>query len=876
MRLQHTTFRQFLGVLAFVISSAVIAAPPELYRQAAYESPVQGGPDDLLLLSGFGLAAGDTVVYRAVTDTAKPTVAPTEVPEHSDAEFGIAPVSAVALPYSLTIRLPKDIRADEAYALWVYTPRGEWSKPVMINDARPLWASPAYVYASGMPASLPRELKIVGRNLEPIAGHSTLIRLVGPQSFSAPALSAASAADSVDHYVARVRLPARLMPGRYRIAVNRDGASWVDLAGQSLDVLADAPANAEFSISDAQFGGCRPDDGSDATACILRAIAAAKRAGGGVVYFGPGTWDLVDSAQPGLSGDAGIVVPAGVGLRGAGSKLTQVQRHAQWTEHAPMGAAFTLLGNTQVSGFTFRDLKVYQPQDRAGPFLQLGEPPRIDPVSKRLVGAAVDAVVITGNTFDKTMVAVGGSGVSISQLFITYNIFGAFNSALELAGSRYDVFEQYRVDDSVVDHNVFKPGSKLDLLDKTGALASELGAGHRVDFSDNTADGAATDYLYSSDDARGWRAAFFWNLHGNGEELLISQNSITCSGDKIGDGEALAFDNNGNTFAFTAMAGVLRASPATVAVSAPLVARQDDRDVPVGSYYVGHWIQIADGPGLGQVRKIISYSTDVASHITAFKVAPDWDVTPVPGRSRVAVGREFWQAYAVGNRIDNRQPLCQKSNRSRKAAGVITMWAQSADSVIAGNRQFDSDGIHVQQNYIVSEHPCPDCTMQGFFQSSLDIRDNVVDGEYDWDTDCSESGIELGLAAAPWGSTPPPTVSYGVSVSHNVIRHADGLQGGGISQLDSWWPGPEPGRWPLSDSAIIQHNSITDIAEPRSLPICTKSRPRVGIAFPDHGIAWRTVLYANSCKNVSLPVGSGGVNTVKVCPASGPQSCECP
>jgi hypothetical protein len=204
------------------------------------------------------------------------------------------------------------------------------------------------------------------------------------------------------------------------------------------------------------------------------------------------------------------------------------------------------------------------------------------------------------------------------------------------------------------------------------------------------------------------------------------------------------------------------------------------------------------------------------------------------------------------------------------------MWAQSADSVIEGNRQYDTDGILVQQAYLVPEHACPDCTMGSFFQSFLDIRANTIDGEYDWDTDCSASGITTGLTASASGGSLPPTISYGVSISHNVIRHADAARGGAIAVVDSGPAGPEPHRWPLGDSLLIHHNAIQDINGPRAVPICGSSVPRIGINFPLPEIAWRTVLYANSCARVSMPIGSGGVQTVRVCPSSTSNSCECP
>jgi hypothetical protein len=862
--------------LAVWIGGGVMAAPPVLYRQPAYESPVRADPDDLLLLAGYGFAADDLVVYRAVAGSRNTLSDPARVPAGSTAEIGLASiVSTRDVPYSLTIKLPPVLRRDRSYALWVRTAGGEWSKPVTINDARPLWFTPAYVYASGPAASLPRELKIVGRNLQPNRGRSIRIRLRGARDFTYKAVSDGQPG-TLDEFVARVRLPTFLAPGLYRVQLSRDDVNWTDVPDQSLEVRPDPAPGVEFSVGDPRFGGCRPDDDRDDTGCILRALAAAQRAGGGSVYFEPGTWDLIDSAQPGLGPDEGIVVPPRVMLRGAGSALTRVARHAEWSERAPAAPAFTLLGDTRVSGFTFRDLKAYEARDRAGPFLQLGKHFERVGADSSASRVTVDSVVVTDNVFDKTMVAIGNGGLPIRRLFITYNTFGAFNSALELAGDRFNTAIPYRIDDAIIAHNLFKPGSKLDLIGKTGTMASELGAGHRVDFSDNTADGAATDFLYSPDDARGWRAAFFWNLTGNVEEVLVSQNTATCTGDKIGDGEALAFDTNANTFAFQEAPLAAGASAASVSVSAPLISRQNDRDVPAASYYVGHWVQVASGPGVGQARKIISYATDPITHVTTFGVAPDWDVVPVPGRTRIAVGREFWQLYVIDNRIDSRRPLCQKSNRSAPKAGMIVLWAQSADSVIAGNRQYDSDGIFVQQAYVLPDHPCGDCSMQSLFQSFLDIRANTVNGEYDWTTSCSASGIAVGVAAAPGGSAPPPTVGFGVSVSHNAVQHADALHGGAVAQLDSWYSGPPPHRWPLSDNLIIQHNSIADIAGARAVPSCGKSYSRTGIAFPDYETAWRTVLYANSCKNVSTRIGDGGVETVKVCPSSAQDSCECP
>jgi len=874
LRNRHLTLPAALFMLMMICAAR--ASPPHLYAEPAHESPVHGGPDDLLLLGGYGFTGADQVVYRAIDETTvnTPIDPPSVLPTHSDAAFGVAPVvSAADIPYSLTVRLPRNLCAGCSYQVWVRSSGGEWSNGVRINDARPMWISPAFVYSSASLASLPREIKVIGRNLAAIAGHAMQIQLLGPQEFTSTAVLDSAASPSLNDYVARLNLPVHLAPGSYQVRVRRAGLNWVAVQDQSLEVRPDPVTSVRFAVDERRFGGCRADDGADDTACILAAIAAARSAGGGTVYFGPGTWDLIDSVQPGVTQREGIVVSAGVKLQGAGSDLTRLNRHSAWNQ---LGAvpALTLEGRNTIAGFTFHDIQKYYASEQAGPFLKL------DPGS-RPAGAnsgapdAVRDVTITQNMFDKTMVAIGSDGLPIERLFVTYNTFGAYLSAIELAGNRYDMRYEYRIDDSVIDHNIFKPGSKLDLAQKSGAIASELGAGHRLDFSDNTADGSSTEYLYSPDDARGWRAAFFWNLQGNGEELLVSHNTASCTGDKIGDGEAISFDNNANTFAFAGAPVVVAADARHVTVAALPAKRQNERDVPVESYYIGHWVQIVSGPGLGQARRIVGYSANAATHVTTFEVAPAWDVPPVAQLTRISVGREFWQLYVVDNQVDNRRPLCQKSNRSRRVAGGIGIWAQSADSVLAGNHQFDSDGIFLNEIYQTPEHPCPDCTMSAAFLSSIEVRANVVDGEYDWDSDCSVSGISVGIAAAPWESTPPPTVGFGISISHNRVRHADSAHSGAIAQVDTWYAGPEPQRWPLSDNLLIHHNVIEDIAGAKASATCGSSRARVGIGFPDKAIAWRTVLYANACRNVSMPLGPGGEDTVKVCPSPTSDSCEC-
>lgn len=860
------------------------AAAPTLYSQPTYQSPVRAEPDDLLLLPGYGFAPTDIVVYQALTDTTQPLDPPTSVPVDSDAVRGVAEiVSDTNVPDSLTIKLPAFISSGQSYALWVRNGSAEWSNGIKINDARALWISPSYVYATETVASLPRYLKVIGRNLEPAPGAVTRIRLTGPSIFTLDASNDADPSTAVERYVAKVDLPASLPAGDYTVQVSRDGVSWVTLEGQTLAVKADPnPVLATFPL-DAQ--GCAPNDGLDDTVCIKQAIAAAKAAGGGVVVFSAGEWLMNDSVSAGLHVGWGLVngieVPVGVSLRGAGAAVTTLVRGIDWGP----ATVFTLQGRNTVEGFTFKDLtdwRVTQPSSGYSVIFQLGKKhyTRNAPggvLDPRELSSVVD-VTITNNIFDKPRSAFVDGALPIERLFVTYNEFGGYATAFSIGGDDRNQREKFRVDNSVIAYNVFKPGSYLNLTVGQGTMATDIGASLRLDFSHNFADGASTAYLYDPvNDARGWRAAFFWTLRNNQEMTLVSQNSATCTGDKIGDGEAIAFDNNHNQMGFARAQSVAAATATTVTVPGPLFDKPTD-------YYVGHWVHLAEGPGVGQARKIVSYVTDAAGAPT-FTVSPAWDVLPQTS-SRLTIARQFWHTYTIDNFVDHRTPLCQKGNRnvapSSWGAGTIGMRAQAADSVIEGNRQYDTTGIVFNNFYsaepIGAEETAScggDCRAGTSYLYSFEVRGNTIEREYNWDSDCSRSGIAGIQGASPTPSSPPPVVNYGMSIAHNTVTQADGLRGGAITLPLGWHGGPPPGGWKLISNALIYHNTVRDLAGPGPSKACDNPQPnRIGINLHDPTV-WRSVLYANACNNVTVPLNDAGTGTVRACRSGVLNSCEC-
>src|SRR5581483_49923 len=435
---------------------------------------------------------------------------------------------------------------------------------------------------------------------------------------------------------------------------------------------------------------------------------------------------------------------------------------------------------------------------------------------------------------DNTFMHVGRAitddpGRPVARLFIVGNEFGAYADAIGLPGNSANVTEPFRIDDSIVRGNRFVPGSYIDLAARQGSMASGLGAAHRVDFSANVADGASSENLQETGDPNGFRAAFFWNMNNNVEHMLVSANQVACSGDKDGDGEAIAFDGSGETYGFNGAATVAAAGPDWVTASAPLIRSQAGQQVPP-TYYDGHWIKLVAGPGRGQTRQITGYTQDARAGTVTFHVAPRWDVTPGPGTGRMVIGRQYWQVFVVANEIEHGNPPCRKSNRTGPNGGAIVLWTTTADVVIEANHQHEANGIVFAQGYSQASSSCPNCPNSTLYQTALEIRGNVVDGEYDWSVDCGQGGIWGSLGASPTPESPPPVVGFGISISHNVITRADGLRGGAINFPLTTTPGPAPGDWPLMENMLIFHNELHDIEGPPPQPKCFYGqRTRTGV-----------------------------------------------
>lgn len=305
----------------------------------------------------------------------------------------------------------------------------------------------------------------------------------------------------------------------------------------------------------------------------------------------------------------GIIIPEGVSLIGSSASIrTSIQRGAAFRLHRE-GALFTVYRDSQVRDLDFladlharprmkdysttdgqacneaavpntsgeypaadAELGCSSPQgcacfmvyDDATAAIQLGcsaqsmvstEAALAPPYHASACDAPVENIVIAKNALLGGSAGVRATGKPVFGLFIVDNTFAARDFGLELNGSRAYAQSSFQVVDALVTKNRFYPGSGLDqdqILRRSngvGSIASNVHGALRLDFSENTADGKVLSYDAALD-AHGFRTAFFFGLASNHEKVLASLNEGYCTGDKIGDGEFLSVDNNGNSFGY--------------------------------------------------------------------------------------------------------------------------------------------------------------------------------------------------------------------------------------------------------------------------------------------------------------------------------------
>lgn len=184
---------------------------------------------------------------------------------------------------------------------------GKLSKPVHSLRPEVWWTNPA-TKNPGV------EIRVFGRHLarqfqEPI------IALRRKDDGKVTALKSSEVKPRSPWLEARVIVPPNLAPGEYTLHVhNQSGGNGGWSQGVPLVIsAADKPVPEKLFL--AADHGAKGDGLADDTAAIAKALAAAEKAGGGIVRLGVGRFHISQTLE----------IPQGVSVRGMGASLTSIQ-----------------------------------------------------------------------------------------------------------------------------------------------------------------------------------------------------------------------------------------------------------------------------------------------------------------------------------------------------------------------------------------------------------------------------------------------------------------------------------------------------------------------------------------------------------------------
>ena len=256
-----------IAVLTFLLASHVCADPVVFWAS----DPVR--PDGAVLTTGSGF--GDT-----------PTV---EMTRLAESEIGVPPAIAFAWPgnemkvetFQAADRSVKFI-VPSTYSPGVFAYRitGPAGKTLGLLNRPVIWWTQGDLGTATSPGG---SLRVFGKNLgwDGKKTHKTMVLLRGPQEVLLPGIA--------DCYEATVVLPQTLPVGEYQAFVHNGcggRAAWSDPIRICVEKAKDWPKTV-FDVR--QFGGVG-DGGKDDMGAVQAALAAAKKNGGGVVYFPRGRY----------------------------------------------------------------------------------------------------------------------------------------------------------------------------------------------------------------------------------------------------------------------------------------------------------------------------------------------------------------------------------------------------------------------------------------------------------------------------------------------------------------------------------------------------------------------------------------------------------
>lgn len=584
-----------LTIIALMLVAAHVAfAAPHVFWAS---DPV--GPGQAVVVMGDGLAEAQVKV--AVIDWAT-------------GKSGQAVTVPVIQPLdgSLKFVLPKGPAPGSLYAMQITTPQGSITH--VLNRPELWWAQ-----SNGTPEPAPGQLLwLFGKNLN--GGPKVTIELKGPKTVRL--------ANRSDDFHNSVVLPADLPEGQYEVRIS-EGAGEAGLSNPVMITVSKAlvwPTQV-FNVRD--FGAEGQGQTND-TGAIKDAIAAAVKAGGGVVYFPRGRYQLNETLE----------VPPLVTLKGERRDLVNLF----WPDMKDALPAMVKGTNT----FAIQDLTFYcgnysrflvaeDRQPTAGNVRLYNVTIRANRYRGHMTSDEADRRLQTGGGNQCPLLTLGGRGVFIVDCDLYSSGMAFWMSRLSNAVIRDNTFTNGRwgwyslsgndgvvfLDNTIIGGDLMSTGGGLNTLD--GSKYSR-----HVYYAENTL-----------------RTMFGW------------------------DREAMTSDASGAAY----FGKVASASAATVTLAA---------DPKGPDNWIGGSLYIMDGKGTGQYRTVTACKGRDVTVEPAFEVQPDTTSTVTwcayQGRC-LFINNDFTDAGVALQLYGNAIEHILAGNKSTRTAGFHNFGMNYSDGI---------------------------------------------------------------------------------------------------------------------------------------------------------------------------------------------------
>ncbi len=573
-------------------------------------------PSKVFTINGEGLDSGLVTIAMAQDLTGASPLTPTS-----------GWTSAGIVQYDnkgnfVVVRFPSSLPAG-IYNVWVQNSFG-WSKPIKLNAPRAQFISEKEAWPG-------LEIELVGRNFDGIeygALTNTQIRLNnGTNTYSQTIVS-------LNPYNVKFKITASTPTGSYNVNVSNDGGiNWSKPSSeQILSILPIGRDDYNLGVAWANDfnydtiynvvnNGVPVNSGTNVTAQVQAVIDLVKSKGGGVVYFPNGTYKI-----------SSVSLPSKVILAGQNMYLTQIQHSITPNQG--------VLIKAKNDGITNGVLGLYN--------LSLGLANTTDSVKCDFFwpngGANCEKIFVKKvninyqPTIAKSKIG-NGRGIIVmanQRVLVANSRIVGWNANNYFFVKNYVTFK-----DNVVDNS-------------NGIMVGSYAA---YTFYEND---SLNGHVPNNVSQHSGLSAHDFSYFGN--------NYVANIGGAGNDGEGLLVECPDGPVNYGSVTG-----GSNMSINAVAQSTTNPLAVPTTTYYGTLSVQIIDGRGLGQLRKVTSITGNT------ILVDKPWDVVPDNSSK--------WQLF-----FPNQNVTWYKNKINNCGAGYI-MYGEWADGVVAENQATNSIGI---------------------------------------------------------------------------------------------------------------------------------------------------------------------------------------